>query len=208
MTTTNDIIKKFSDYPAFTYNDVKLYIYDSCKKVNIPRLLSHLKSTGRIHSIIKGAYSFSEDVMVSGFAFEPFYYGMLSALTIREWWTQEAAPEIITLRKIKKSRIKVFNGLSFVTLHHSRPNYFFGYDILKYGGISIPVSDPEKTLIDLFFYKVRLPIQSYGLLLKKIDEKKVRRYLKVYDKHTVASVEGFLKKNMKLARSGKLESPY
>ena len=48
-----------------------------------------------------------------------------------------------------------------VFVHHIPARYFLGFDIISYGELKIPVSDPEKTPIDLFYYKVRFPIQYY-----------------------------------------------
>lgn len=205
MTLSADIIKKFSAYPAFKYRDVKIYFNN---KKNIARTLSYLKSSGKVHCIVKGVYTTKNDLAVTGFAFEPFYYGLLYALTIKELWTQMAKPEAITLKRVKKTNVKIFNNSDTIILHHSKPKYFFGFDIIKYNGINIPVSTPEKTLIDLFFYQKKLPIQEYDGLLKSINTKKLNQYLKKYDNHTKTTVTNFIKKNIKQAKKGKLENPY
>ncbi len=205
MTLSADIIKKFSSYPAFRYRDVKIHFRN---KKNLARTLSHLKTSGRVHSIVKGAYTTKNDRAVTGFAFEPFYYGLLYALTIKELWTQIARPEAVTLKRVKKTNVKTFDNTDIIRLHHSRPKYFFGFDIIKYNGINIPVSDPEKTLIDLFFYKTTLPIQEYNNLLKSINTRKLNNYLKNYDRHTQTTVTNFIKKHIKKAKTGKLENPY
>ena len=147
--------------------------------------------------------------MVAGFAYSPFYYGLLSALTINELWTQNSRPDIITIRKVRVSSMHIFGDMKeTVFVHHVPAKYFFGFDIVKYGTLNVPVSDPEKTLIDLFYYKVRLPIQDYGELLKKISRKKVRKYLERYDKHTATVVLNFIKRYKGSADAGKLVSPY
>ncbi len=208
MTITKEILKKFSDYPTFSYNDVELYLTNKAKNPSISRLLSHLKNKGHIYSIRKGIYSTKMDISLSGFAFRPFYYGLTYAITIRELWTQESSPEIITLKRVKKNNVKVFNGKHIVAVHHSNPKYFFGYENVKRGNINIPVSDPEKTLIDMFFYKKRIALQKYDDILKVLDRKKLKRYLKVYDKHTKATVNNFVKEYASAAKKGILENPY
>lgn len=202
MTTTSKILAKFGGYPAFTYRDVTTYIKVApSKSGNTARTLAYLKKKGEIFTLRKGVYTTRKDAIVSGFGFPPFYYGLLYALTIRELWTQNSIPEVITLKKVRSSRVSIFSAPSVtVSLHHARPKHFFGFDTVNYGGTNVPVSDPEKTLIDLFYYKIRLPIQSYGLLLKKINRQKVKKYLDSYDNHTKKAVNNFLLENKRRAR--------
>lgn len=209
MTMTSKMLAKFSSYPVFTYRDVRLYMKGrKASDANLARMLSHMKRTKRIFSVVKGAYSTRVDERVSGFAFQPFYYGMLYALSIRELWTQNSRPEIITLRKVRHKSRPAFGGDVRITLHHSRPKYFFGFDMVKLGDMSVPVSDPEKTLIDLFFYKTRLPLQEYEGVLKAVSTRKLESYLKAYDGHTKAAVMNFVSRHSRLAKQGKLDSGY
>jgi len=210
MTIVKEIATHFANYPVFTYRDVKLYIEGNRRSVkNLPRLISYMKSTGVISSIRKGAYTFNKDIMVAGFAYSPFYYGLLSALTIRELWTQNSKPEIMTLRKVRNSKSYVFEEKNnIVFLHHVPVKYFFGFDTVNYGKLKVPVSNPEKTLIDLFHYKVKLPIQNYSGLLRAVNKKRLDEYLKMYNKRIAETVLNFVKKYKAKADSGRLESPY
>ena len=210
MTIVKDIINHFSDYPVFTHRDLKLYFKNKkLKTANLTRAIAYMKSSGKLYTIRKGAYAFRKDSMVAGFAYRPFYYGLLSALTIRELWTQNSRPDIITIRKVRVSSIHIFGDMRETAfVHHVPAKYFFGFDIVKYGTLMVPVSDPEKTLIDLFYYMVRLPIQDYGELLKKISRKKIRKYLERYDKHTATVVLNFIKRYKESADADKLVSPY
>jgi hypothetical protein len=113
------------------------------------------------------------------------------------------------LKRVRKSAISIFGDASdIINIHHSRPKYFFGFDMVAYGDFKIPVSDNEKTLIDLFYYRVRLPIQDYGQLLTSVNLEKLGRYLAAYDEHTKITVTNFVQKYRKLAKKGGLESPY
>jgi len=207
MTVGQDILKKFANYPAFSYRDVRTYLHGRHGSRQLSRTLSYLKSKRRIFALRNGVYTVHKDGSVSGFGYGPFYYGLLYALTIRDLWTQNAEPEIMTLRRVRKSRVMIFGKQGIhVSVHHSVPRHFFGFDILRYGEIDIPVSDPEKTLIDLFYYNIRLPIQSYGPLLEKINRKKLMGYLEKYDNHTKKAVMNFIQKYKPVAKS--LESPY
>ncbi|MCL4326378.1 MAG: hypothetical protein M1481_06130 [Candidatus Thermoplasmatota archaeon] len=210
MTIIKDIIDHFSSYPVFTRRDLKLYFTDrKIKAANLTRLLSYMKSNGKLYALRKGVYTFKKDDMVSGFSYSPFYYGLLSALTIRELWTQNSRPDIITIKKVRTSNVSIFDDpKDRIFVHHMSAKYFFGFDVVRYGTMKVLVSDPEKTLIDLFYYKVKLAIQNYSGLLRAVNTKKLRRYLKVYDKRTARIVMEFVKEYKEAADSGKLENPY
>ncbi len=206
MPINKRIEEKFSSYPVFTYRDVSLYVK---KGRNLARIISHMKKGGKLHTVAKGVYTFNRDSIVAGFAYRPFYYGMLSALTIRELWTQESRPDIMTLRRVRRSRRSIFgNADDVVFVHHVPAKYFFGFDLVKHGRFIVPVSDPEKTLIDLFYYRVRLPMQSYDGLLRAINRRKLEAYLKKYDRRTAGKALAFVKEYMPAALSGRLKSPY
>ncbi len=210
MTIVNEIKNHFSDYPVFTYRDLILHFSGKrIKPSNLTRILSYMKSNGSLYALKKGVYTFKKNDMVSGFAYAPFYYGLLSALTLRELWTQNSRPEIITIKKVRSNRTPIFgDSKDVIFVHHIPTRYFFGFDIINYGALKLPVSDPEKTLIDLFYYKVRLSLQNYDKLLRFIEIKKVHKYLKAYDKHTSSSVLNFVKKYKISADLGKLSNPY
>jgi predicted transcriptional regulator of viral defense system len=210
MVIVKDIARHFSDYPVFTNRDLALYFRTrKLKASNLSRLLSYMKASGKLYAVRRGVYTFRKDAMLSGFAYSPFYYGLLSALTIMGFWTQNSKPDIITIRKVRTSAVSIFGDeKERIFVHHIPAKYFFGFDIVKYGTLKVPVSDPEKTLIDLFYYKVTLPIQNYSELLRAINRNKIHEYLKRYDKHTTKVVMNFIKKYKGPADAGKLRSPY
>ncbi len=209
MTLNNDILKRFSEYPVFTYADVKRHFGREKGKADLARTLSYLKSKDRIYTVRKGFYTATKNSMVAGFAYAPFYYGLLYAMTLRGMWTQGSKPEIMTIRKVRASTVPLFGEPdNTIFVHHMPPRYFFGYDLIKYGRLLLPVSDPEKTLIDLFHYKVRLSLQNYGGLLRASNAPKLKAYLSKYDGHTAAAVTNFVKEYKRPADSGKLQSPY
>ncbi len=210
MTIVKDIIEHFSNYPVFTSRDLRLYFTGKgAKRHNLARIVSHMKGSGKLYTLRKGVYTFKKDDAVSGFSYAPFYYGLLFALTILELWTQNSRPDIITVRKVRTSKAYLFGDRRDVAfVHHVPAKYFFGFNIVKYGASKVPVSDPEKTLIDLFYYKVKLPIQNYSGLLRATNKAKLQKYLKSYDKHTATTVLNFFEKYKGPADSGKLVSPY
>lgn len=210
MTIVKEIEKHFSTYPVFTYRDIKLYFSRrKVKDANLTRLLSHMKSSNKLYTLRKGVYTFRKDDTVSGFSYSPFYYGLLSAMTIRDFWTQNSRPDILTIKKIRNSSTYIFDDKDDrIFVHHIPARYFFGFDIVKYGSFKVPVSDAEKTLIDLFYYRVKLPIQEYSELLRAIRRKKLMAYLKPYNRRMRVTVINFVRKYKAHADAGELQSPY
>lgn len=143
MTLNNDILDRFSKYPVFTYGDVRRYFgRKKAEKTDLARTLSYLKSGNRIYSVRKGVYTVMKDSMVAGFAYAPFYYGLLSALTLRGLWTQGSKPEIMTIKGVRASTVSIFGERdNTVFVHHVPLRYFFGYGMLGCGKLMLPVSD-------------------------------------------------------------------
>ena len=127
---------------------------------------------------------------------------------IRDMIDDQVRMEIMTTRRVKKSLVDVYSGGSMVVVHHLPKKYYFGFNDMRYGNITVPVSDPEKTLIDLFYYKERLSLQDYAEVLKSIKIGTLRKYLRSYDKRTKKRVTKFVRTYGPLAKSGKLGSPY
>ena len=77
-------------------------------------------------------------------------------------------------------------------VHRIDRKYFFGFELLKYGGFWIPVSDTEKTLIDFVYFRHYLRADVLHKLAKSADRRKIRRYLKMYDKRLSQKVLSLL----------------
>ncbi|MCL5442172.1 MAG: hypothetical protein M1603_00600 [Candidatus Marsarchaeota archaeon] len=210
-TLADEIEVIFKDFKTFTFNDARMvlrYRHKSISDKTIQVTLSRMAARKRIYQLTKGVYSLEKRDEIAGFAFAPFYYGGLAALMIRDMIDDQVKMEIMTTHRVKASFIAVFGGSSTIVLHHIQRKYYFGFEDLKYGDITVPVSDPEKTLIDLFYYRVKIAIQDYSELLRAVNTKKLARYLKVYNKRTASMVMEFVKEHKEPADSGKLENPY
>ncbi|MDE1868974.1 MAG: type IV toxin-antitoxin system AbiEi family antitoxin domain-containing protein [Candidatus Micrarchaeota archaeon] len=179
---TRRIEDSFAKYQVFTIRDVRLAMPDASIG-NIRQTLSYMVSKKRLYRVRSGKYAFKRDALVSGFAYRPFYYGLLSALTYRGLWDQLARPCIITTNNVKRSSAKVFVDM-LVEVHHIPGRYMFGFANVQYGGFTVPVSDPEKTLIDMAYLKVKGSDECYAALAEVSDIKKLNDYLKAYDART------------------------
>jgi predicted transcriptional regulator of viral defense system len=148
--------QKFREYPVFSIKDAKLFLekMDSTRTYTYT-VIHNLLESEEIKKITRGMYTFHEDIAVVGFAFSPFYYGLQDALSWRNIWEQEVAPVVVTPRKVRTG-LRSFLGRNYLVRHIQR-GMFFGLDSIRQDPYWIPVSDPEKTLIDFVYYNERIP---------------------------------------------------
>ncbi|MCL4383484.1 MAG: hypothetical protein M1168_01590 [Candidatus Marsarchaeota archaeon] len=148
------------------------------KDMYLKRLINYLLTRGELKRITKGVYTFHEDITVVGFAFQPFYYGLENALTIRKLWEQGTNPIVVTPKMVRIG-IRKFGNANYLVQRIPK-NLFFGYELVKYYDFWIPVSDIEKTFLDLLYFKHYIREDVLKQLKSKIDKKKLKRYLKRY----------------------------
>ena len=167
--------------PVFTIQELKAVLgLKGISSAYLKRLINYLIKREEIVRIGKGVYTFHDEITVVGFAFRPFYYGLESALTIRRLWEQGTNPIIITPNNVRRG-IRKFGGSNYGVLHIRR-DLFFGYDFIQSGGLWVPVSDYEKTLIDFIYFNHYLRKDTLKALRLEIDKEKLVSYLKHYNK--------------------------
>lgn len=211
MKLGDEITDRLKGFKTFTSNDVRILLSGEHRHISgktIQVTLSRMVKTGKLYRVTKGVFSLYKRAEFAGFAFTPFYYGGLAALMIMDLIDDQVKMEVMTTKIVKRSFIEVFSGESRIVLHHLPRKYYFGFRGMNYGGVKVPVSDPEKTLIDLFYYKERLSIQDYAEILKTVQVRKLKDYLKVYDMHTKKAVLNFVDRYKPLADLGKMDNPY
>jgi predicted transcriptional regulator of viral defense system len=188
---TKEIKKHFSERPFFKARDVVAAFGKKASRGYVSLILSNLVKKGGLNRIGRGVYTFLNDSSASGFAFSPFYYGLQDALSIRGIWEQETNPVIITPRKTRQGTRQVMG--TNVIVRRISPKMFFGYDIVQYHGIAVPVSDLEKTVID--FVCFREPIHPDVILemKKRLRKDVLESYLKKVNWKTRKTVENLLK---------------
>ena len=143
-------------------------------------MINNMIKKGEIKRVTRGYYSINDDPIISVFCFKPSYIGLQSALSIHNLWEQETIPIIITTGKIRQG-IRSVNENN-VMLHRISPRYFFGIDYTKEGNIYIPVSDIEKTFIDLIYFKQKIDKGLLKEFKKRINKKKLINYARKYPK--------------------------
>lgn len=179
MKYKNEFKNHFSKKKVFSLRDVRIFLKDkNISKDYSKNMLSNLNKKKEIIRISSGKYTFKKDIVNIGFAFSPFYYGLQDALSYHNLHTQETNPIIITPNKIKPG-IRVISDNN-VYLRRISKKYFFGFDFIRYYDMEIPISDIEKTLIDLVYYKQNISKEVVDEVKDKIDFKKLEEYLLKY----------------------------
>ncbi len=165
----------FSHQPLFTAGDAKRYLTKMGSNAEYSRLLLHnLVKSGRLFRIKKGFFAFSRNEAAVGFAFRPFYYGMEYALTIRRIWTQQSNPVIITTSKANPGVRDVLN--SKVVIRRINSNAFFGFESVNYSGMFVPVSLPEKILLDFIYYGTEIDVSTCKAILISCNRKMLKDF--------------------------------
>jgi len=178
-------IKEFIEKtPVFFTRDIELIIKD---KAYSYLLLHNLFKKKEIFRLKKGCYSSIPDPIFAVFCFKPAYLGLQEALSLRNLWEQETNPVIITSRKTRQGVRQVLDNN--VVIHQIPSKYFFGFELLRYDNYFLPVSDIEKTLIDLIYFRESISQEVLKEIKKKIDQTKLNSYLDFYPKDTKKAVK-------------------
>ena len=179
----------FSKRPFFRARDV--VAATGAKKGYVSLVLSSLVKKGELNRIGRGVYTFINDSSAAGFAFSPFYYGLQDALSIRGIWEQETNPVIIPPRKVRQGTRQAMG--TNVMVRRISPKMFFGYGIVQYHGMAVPVSDLEKTLVDFAYFKEPVYPDVLLEMKKRLRKDVLEDYLKKVNWKTRKSVENLLK---------------
>ena len=179
-----------SNTPVFRRSELKLI--KGISKGYLKTLIHNLLARGEIRRITKGTYTFHDDADVVCFAFSPSYYGLEDALSIRKISEQGTNPVVVTLRNVRRGARR-YDGKNYLVYHLDK-SLFFGYEQIKRGDFWIPVSDIEKTVIDMVYFKVGISDELWPEILAAIDRKRLDGYLKRYNKRFQENVNRLLGK--------------
>ena len=166
------------------FNQSQVVSLASLKKI-VPQnylklLLNNLIKKQKIYRLTKGFYSKSDDPTLLVYCIKPSYLGLQEALSIHNIWEQETITVLVTPTKVRIGIRELHN--THIIIHNINKNYFFGFNFQDIGNLYIPVSDLEKTFIDLIYFNQKLDLKTWKQLKKKLDSKKLNKYLKVYQK--------------------------
>jgi predicted transcriptional regulator of viral defense system len=193
MNYTKKAREHFEKKNVFTIRDLKNFLPKKINKNYHYLLIHNLLEKKEITRLTRGVYTFKKDAETIGFAFFPFYYGLQDALSIHGLWEQETNPVIITPRKVRTGIRNIMD--SNVLVRKISRKMFFGFKPNKIGEYWVPVSDIEKTLIDLIYYKEPVSPETIKEINKRINKKKLKEYLKKTPEKTRKKINQVLKKS-------------
>ena len=177
MKYLKEVRERFRAAPAFEMRDLRVFLRDRGIREPYLQLLAHnLVARGEVRRIRRGVYTFREDAQVVGFGFRPLYYGLQDALSLRDLWDQETNPVVITPRSVRNG-VRLFDGRNYLVRRIDR-SMFFGFELVKYADFWVPVSDPEKTLIDFAYYREYLPPDAKRELARRSRPAVMAEYLR------------------------------
>ena len=176
----NEIRKLFRESPVVSINSLKKFITKKDKRY-IYLLINNLLKNGEIKKITRGFYTIHDDPSLLVFCLKPSYLGLQDALSIHNLWEQETNPVIISVKKVRQGIRKIFGNNAVVRRISGK--YLFGFEYKKNGDFYFPVSDIEKTFIDMVYYRQHIDKELLKEFKKRINKKKLFLYLKRYNKN-------------------------
>ena len=153
-------------------------------------VVDHLLKRGEMWRITRGYYTVHEEPSLLVYCLKPAYLGLQDAMSFHDLWEQETNPIIITARKVRTGVREVLG--QNVWVRRISPKYLFGYDYLASGEFLFPVSDVEKTLIDMVYFG-EMKEDTVKRFRGEIDRKKMERYLKKYGRRFRGKILEILK---------------
>jgi len=178
-------------YYVFSFKDV-LSFYPKEKRDNLKRLIYRWKKEGRIASLKKGLYELTypkdfdiPDMYIANKLYSPSYVSLETALS-----NYSIIPEVsmaVTSITTKPTR-RFKNRHGFFIYRTVNPKVFQGYYIEKSRGASILIAEPEKALIDYWYFKTYRN-KKFNPKLERLDKdvilglnkKRMAKYAKLYN---------------------------
>jgi len=140
-------------------------------------VMNHLLKREEVKRITRGYYTVHDDPSLLVYCLKPAYIGLQDAMSFHNLWEQETSPIIVTSRMVRSGIRKVM-GHNALVRRISR-EYLFGYEYHRCGDFSLPISDVEKTFIDMVYFG-EIEKSMVRWFETRIDREKLERYLKKY----------------------------
>jgi len=171
-----NLINKIMKKPVFGVGDL---VHQKIPQPYAKKILHELYKSGKITRVERGKYTILDDALtVATHLTEPCYVSMWSALSIHKLTTQiPFSVEIVTTRKRFNRKI-IFKNTPII-FYTAQPKMMYGYEnIIWKEQIRIPVAKPEKTIIDILYFKT-LPPEELNEGMTNIDKKTLLAYAKL-----------------------------
>ena len=170
----------FEKSPVVPFSNINRIVQQTNKTDYAKQIVHLLIKKGKIKRITKGYYTRFDEIGLSVLCFQPSYLGLHSALSFHGLWEQETIPVIVTSRTVRQG-IRKCMGAN-ILIRRSCKAYIFGYEYVNDSGYYLPYSDIEKTFIDFFVFREKLSPETMQQFERKINLKKLQRYLLRYPK--------------------------
>lgn len=187
-----DLELLFAKSPVVSYDSIERLVNNK-KEVSsyVKKLVHILLLKNKIKRLAKGYYTTQNESSLAVFAFEPAYLGLQDALSFHNLWEQETIPVIITTRNIRQGIRKALGNN--ILIRRIQKKYFFGVEYYQNEDITLPYSDIEKTFIDMVYFKENITKETLSNFKKKINRKKLEKYLKNYPKKFCEKVKIYIR---------------
>jgi len=148
--------------------------------------ISNLLRKKEIIRLKKGFYTFKKSPYLLANLLVKAYIGLGSAALIHGVWDKAVNITILTpLAGISIKPGERIIGDYKVIIRKISENMYFGYEFKKFDEITVRVSDPEKTLIDMIYFKYPFLDEILDNLLEICNENKIHEYLEKLNKDHV-----------------------
>ncbi|EKE06684.1 MAG: hypothetical protein ACD_18C00305G0002 [uncultured bacterium] len=162
--------------------------------------LNRWQKQGYITKIKRGLYALSDSLkeiplfLIANLSHEPSYVSLESALY--EYGFIPDIPHSITSISSKKTYSFAFSNNNFF-YRKIKTNLFIGYKPVNYGEYSILIAEPEKALLDFFYFNIQKfgdekQIEelrfNYEEMSHKISKKKLRDYGFLFESESLNNI--------------------
>lgn len=171
-------------YVSFNLNDIRKI--DAAFDL---RRLSEWQEKGYLKMIRRGHYVFSDMqinesilFLLANKIYSPSYVSMEMALSHYNL-IPETVYTITSISSLKTNRFKTDFGEFFY--RHIKPQLMFGYRLVRYNGYNLKIAEPEKAILDYFYFNKSIITEDdfAGLRFNEeefkelADKNKLQRYL-------------------------------
>lgn len=162
--------------------------------------IHNLKEKGEIVEVFKGVYSFRKSPYLAAKALPRAYVGLGTAAFLHGAWNQVTVVVVLSpcVSSTVKGGVREIAGYKVILRRISEKMYFgYTYVHVEELGEEVRVSDPEKTAIDLLYFKHPARFEILPALLQKCSWETMGNYLNLLRERRV---KGYRRVSRELTR--------
>ncbi|MCQ9206036.1 MAG: hypothetical protein NG737_06980 [Omnitrophica bacterium] len=177
-------------YYIFSHEDIMSF-YPNEKKHIIKTMIYRWKEKGWVYSLKRGLYELTypkdftvPDMHIANKLYNPSYVSLETALS-----NYSIIPEVsMAVTSITTKPTRRFKNKHGLFIYRTvNPDFFKGYYVQKHGAFDIFIAEPEKALIDYFYFKTyrnkKINLENERLdkdAIARLNRKKINKYAKLY----------------------------